>query len=154
MVVGLGAFGWYFFAARAEAKVVANDVTGAYSVKAAPGLGYQYRWDENGDGKWDSEKYGDKTEISFELKPTEVRTVRLEVQNAFGNKSEREIRFERPKVDMSGASSAESGRPDAARGKPLRPPPGTPGIPSGFGQPRPQAPDPARPRMMPPDKVQ
>jgi NADH-quinone oxidoreductase subunit L len=41
MVLGLAAFGWYFLVPRAQAKVVSDGVTGAYSVTAAPGLGYR-----------------------------------------------------------------------------------------------------------------
>jgi NADH-quinone oxidoreductase subunit L len=153
MVIGLGAFGWYFFVPRAEAKVIPNAATGAYSVSAAPGLGYSYRWDENGDGKWENEKFGSKNELALELKPGEMRKVRLEVRNAFYGTDAKVINVERPKTDMSGATKEEQAAIDKARAKPLRPPPGTPGVPP-VGQPRPTAPTPDQPRVMPPDKVQ
>jgi NADH-quinone oxidoreductase subunit L len=124
MVVGLGAFGFYFLVPRAEAKVKPNVTTGAYSITAAPGLGYSYRWDENADGKWESEKFGSKNELSLELKPAETRKVRLEVQNAFGNTATRLITVERPKVYKGGATDDEQAAIDSAKGKPSRPPPG------------------------------
>jgi NADH-quinone oxidoreductase subunit L len=154
MVVGLGAFGWYFFAPRAEAKVIPNAATGAYSVSAAPGLGYTYRWDENNDGKWEGDQFGQKSELALELKPGETRTVRLEVRNAFAGPAVKVINVERPKVDKSGATDEEQKAIDRSRGRPLRPPAGAPGVPSGVGHPRPLAPPPDKPRVMPPDKVQ
>jgi NADH-quinone oxidoreductase subunit L len=147
MVIGLGAFGWYFFAPRAEAKVVPNAATGAYSVSAAPGLGYSYRWDENGDGKWENEKFGSKTELAFELKPGESRKVRLEVRNAFYGTAAKVINVERPKTDKSGATDEEQAAIDKGRAKPSRPTHGMPGVPSGMGQPRKPAPPPARPEV-------
>jgi NADH-quinone oxidoreductase subunit L len=151
MVIGLGAFGWYFFAPSAEARVIPNAATGAYSVSAAPGLGYSYRWDENGDGKWENEKFGSKNELAFELKPGEARKVRLEVRNAFYGTAAKVINVERPKTDKSGATPEEQAAIDKARGRPPATPHGTPG---GVGQPRPPVPSPARPGVMPPDKVQ
>jgi NADH-quinone oxidoreductase subunit L len=148
MVVGLGALGVYFFVPTADARVIPNTETGAYSVRATPGLGYSYRWDDNGDGKWESENFGQKTELSFELKPAETRKVRLEVKNAFGGTAERSITVARPKVDKSGATAEEQADIDAARAK-RRAPHGTPtpGAPSGMGQPRPPRPD--RPQVAP-----
>jgi NADH-quinone oxidoreductase subunit L len=152
MVVGLGAFGVYFFLPSADARVIPDAEPGKYSVRASPGLGYTYRWDENGDGKWEGD-FGGKTEVAFELKPNETRKVRLEVKNAFGGTSERLIPVRRPKIDASGATPAEQAKIDAARARPLRPPPGTPGAPSGVGEPRPLVPPRDAPRVMPPDKV-
>jgi NADH-quinone oxidoreductase subunit L len=154
MVVGLGAFGWYFMVPVAHAKIVTNQATGAFSVTATPGLGYQYRWDENGDGKWEGEKFSDRTELKFDLKPDEKRKVRLEVRNAFGNTAMRVLTFERQKIDKSGTTAADDAKPGTTPGKPLVVPPGTPGLSSGFMRPRPLAPEPQKPGVMPPDKVQ
>jgi NADH-quinone oxidoreductase subunit L len=136
MVLGLAAFGWYFLAPRAEAKVVSNGVTGATSVTATPGLGYSYRWDENGDGKWDDQRFGNKTEVSFELKPDASRKLKLEVKNAFGATATREFTVERPKIDRSGITSAERAAAASAQARPLRQPPSAPGVPSGFKLPK------------------
>jgi NADH-quinone oxidoreductase subunit L len=126
MVLGLAAFGWYFLVPRAEAKVISNGVTGATSVTAAPGLGYRYRWDENGDGKWEEQRPGSKSQVSFELKPATSRKVMLEVTNAFGATATREITVERPKVDRSGISSEERAAMGSARAQPRKPPPSPP----------------------------
>ncbi len=105
MVVGLGMVGWFLVAPHANAKVMANHAAGAYSVTAAPGLGYSYRWDEDGDGKWDSDAFGDKSSVSFELAIDKGRTVGLEVKNAFGRVATRTFELKRPKPDKSGLNT-------------------------------------------------
>jgi NADH-quinone oxidoreductase subunit L len=112
---------------QVQAKTVTDHASGAYSVAAAPGLGYSYRWDENDDGKWDSEDFGDKKEVSFNLDVDKSRTVRLEVKNAFGRIAEKKISVTRPKPDKSGAPTtmAVERLPDGT----LR------GVPRGAGAP-------------------
>jgi NADH-quinone oxidoreductase subunit L len=107
MVVGLGSVGWFLVAPHADAKVVANHAQGAYSVTATPGLGYSYRWDENGDGKPDSEDFDDKSSVSFNLDPDKGRTVSLEVKNAFGQVAKRKFDVSRPKPDLSGVTTVD-----------------------------------------------
>jgi hypothetical protein len=106
--------GWFFVTPRAEAEVAANDDSGVYSLTAAEGLGYSYRWDLNNDGKWDGDKgtFGSKTQQSLNLAVKENRTVRLEVKNAFGRTAVRSFKFERPAPDRSGFTSRLDG--DAA----------------------------------------
>jgi NADH-quinone oxidoreductase subunit L len=115
MVIGLGGLGWFFFMPRAEWRSVENQATGAYSVTAAPGFGYSYKWD-------DDKAYGDDAERSFTLAPEGKRKVRLTVKNAFGRVATKEETFERPKPDKSAVVEVE---PDE-KGK-LRPMPRTPG---------------------------
>ena len=105
MVVGLGGVGWFFVTPRVDAKTHSDDASGAYTVSAAPGLGYSYRWDLNNDGKWDTEDFGSQTEVSLNLAVKENRTVRLEVKNAFGQTATRSFSFVRPLPDLSGATS-------------------------------------------------
>jgi len=157
MVVGLGAVGWFLVAPHASAKVLANHAVGAYSVTASPGLGYSYRWDENGDGKWDSEEYGEKAKVAFDLDIDASRTVKLEVKNAFGRVATREFELKRPKPDKSGATTIDvsqgaggklkgnvrqPGQPGSQPGQPARPsapaimpgaklPAGHPAVPQG-----------------------
>jgi NADH-quinone oxidoreductase subunit L len=156
MVVGLGAVGWFLIAPHASAKVMGDHASGAYSVTAAPGLGYKYRWDENGDGKWDSDEFGDKTKVDVELEPDKSRTVRLEVMNAFGRVTSKAIELKRPKLDRSGAAvidftTGADGRAigtarNAASARGAAPPPGSArpifqlGRPGGSPNPRPQPP--------------
>jgi NADH-quinone oxidoreductase subunit L len=110
MVIGLLAVGWFFFTPRAEAMVSADHLAGSYSIKAAPGPGYAYRWDADGDGKWDgNQKFGGQREVSFELGVDQSRDVRLQVRNAFGLVSTKTVSLARPKPDLSGAD------PDATR---------------------------------------
>ena len=49
MVVGLVAMGWFFAVPHPNATVSAFDGT-EVTVTAAPGVGYSYRWDADGDG--------------------------------------------------------------------------------------------------------
>jgi NADH-quinone oxidoreductase subunit L len=128
MVVGLGLVGWFLVAPHASAKVVANHASGAYSVTATPGLGYSYRWDEDGDGKWDDSDFGDKAQVSFELDVDKSRTVALEVKNAFGQRAVRTFELKRPKPDLSGATTTI----DVTRGADGKPK-GTPRAPGGAG---------------------
>ena len=57
MVLGLVAFGWFFVAPHARTSIDASAASdsGDYVVNAGPGMGYQYRWDTNGDGKPDAQ---------------------------------------------------------------------------------------------------
>jgi NADH-quinone oxidoreductase subunit L len=129
MVVGLGLVGWFLVAPHASAKVLANHAAGAYSVTAAPGLGYSYRWDEDGDGKWDSDSFGDKASVSFDLDRAKSRTVALQVKNAFGQTSVRTFELARPKEDKSGLSAAQDA--EGAKGTPRQPnQPGRPAAPA------------------------
>jgi len=104
MVIGLLWLGWFLITPRAEARTATDAAAGSYSVSAAPGLGYKYRWDANGDGQWDSEEFNDTTEVNFKLDVEQSRKVRLEVKNAFGRTNSAEFVLERPKRDASGAS--------------------------------------------------
>ncbi len=98
MVVGVGGLGWFLVAPHAQTSTVAED-GGSYRVVAAPGFGYTYRWDADGDGTWDSEKFGDNTSVSLSLDHGQSQKVRLQVRNAFGRVSERDVEVLRPKLD-------------------------------------------------------
>ncbi len=104
MVVGLAGVGWFFFAPHAEARVTSDDEKGSYVVALAPGPGYAYRWDADGDGKWDDrERFSGKRELKFDLAVAEEKKVRFEVRNVFGQTTERTLSIARPKPDLSGA---------------------------------------------------
>ena len=101
MVVGVALIGWMLLSPRAEARTSVDDQKGVYSVTAAPGLGYSYRWDANGDGEWDTKDYGQANEISLTLEVAQKRTVSFEVKNALGQTATGEVPLERPKPDLS-----------------------------------------------------
>jgi NADH-quinone oxidoreductase subunit L len=105
MVVGLGSVGWFLVAPHASAQIVSNHADGAYSVNATPGLGYSYRWSL--DGKPDSQDFGDKTSVSFNLQRNAGHLVALEVKNAFGQVASRKYDVQRPKEDKSGATTID-----------------------------------------------
>jgi NADH-quinone oxidoreductase subunit L len=82
MVLGLGGIGWFFIAPHADVSV--NEKSGAWTVQAAPGMGYAYRWDADGDGKFDSERFSELRALTVTVEPGKSKQVRLEVKNAFG----------------------------------------------------------------------
>jgi NADH-quinone oxidoreductase subunit L len=82
MVLGMVGVGWFFVAPHADVSV--NEKSGTYTVQAAPGLGYAYRWDADGDGKFDTERFGEQRSVALSVEPGKTKQVRLEVKNAFG----------------------------------------------------------------------
>ena len=82
MVLGLGGVGWFFLAPHATVSV--NEKGGSYEVQAAPGFGYAYRWDADGDGTFDTERFGSERALLVTAEAGKTKQVRLEVKNAFG----------------------------------------------------------------------
>jgi hypothetical protein len=72
-------------------------------VSAEPGLGYSYRWDSNGDGRFETSTFGSQSRLDLDLDRTERRTVILQVRDSFGREATRKFRIERPAEDLSGA---------------------------------------------------
>jgi NADH-quinone oxidoreductase subunit L len=146
MVLGLGGVGWFFIVPHASVRKKADDLAGKYTLSATPGASYQYRWDQDGDGKWDGDgKFGDTREVSFELGADKTQNVRLQVKNGFGLMVGSEITVHRPPMDLSGQDpNAE----DFLKGIHAQAPPGAklPPIPRGPKQP----PTPPPPGMVPP----
>jgi NADH-quinone oxidoreductase subunit L len=97
MVLGLGGVGWFFLVPHAYHRLKADHGVGKYSVQLTPGPSYAYRWDEDGDGKWEGD-FGDKRELSFELEREKSRKVRFQVKNGFGLMVGQELTVERPKL--------------------------------------------------------
>jgi NADH-quinone oxidoreductase subunit L len=130
MVVGLGSVGWFLVAPHANAQVVANHASGAYSVTATPGLGYSYRWNENGESVPPNKEFTNQDSVSFNLENGSVRVVSLEVKNAFGQVAKRKFELQRPKVDMTGIVDVTQGANGRLQGTPRPQQPSQPGRPS------------------------
>lgn len=96
MVAGMLALGWYLLAANATAERSDNHLQGAYSVEAGGGMGYRYRWDENGDGTPEDREFGTRRGLDFNLEPGERRLIILEVQSPLGGVDVQEFEFMRP----------------------------------------------------------
>jgi NADH-quinone oxidoreductase subunit L len=103
MVVGMVAIGWFVTVPQPKVVVSGDASTGMYSVQAAPGLGYSYRWDSNADGTFDSEEFGTTAQISLSLEEGASQEVRLEVKNAFGHTRSSSYQVSRPKRDLTTA---------------------------------------------------
>jgi NADH-quinone oxidoreductase subunit L len=166
MVLGIAGLGWFLLIPHAEAQTLVDHGSGRYRIVAAPGLGYGYRWDADGDGKWDSDEFSNVAEQELELPWDTTRTVRLQVKNAFNRVSTHDVVVTRPKREMPQGDvqtiRIERGpdgqmrpvlppgaqRPGAAPGQPGVPgqPPGAPGLPGA----RPGMPNPFRMPVRPP----
>jgi NADH-quinone oxidoreductase subunit L len=85
MVIGLASFGWFFVAPHAAATVSAvGKDSGDYMVTAAPGMGYQYRWDADGNGQYDSDQPVDLAQVKVHVSEGTTQTVLLEATSVFG----------------------------------------------------------------------
>lgn len=109
LVVGLAAIGWYVVIPQANVRAEEDHRRGEYALTAAPGLGYTYRWDLDGDGEWDQEEFTENAQANFQLKIDERRTVRLEVKNLFGRTCVEEWTVVRPRPDLSASTGAAPG---------------------------------------------
>jgi NADH-quinone oxidoreductase subunit L len=100
MVVGLVAIGWFFATPHPNATVTetGND---DYVVTAAPGLGYGYRWDADGDGTPDKPDFGPDATLKLHVESGKTTTVRLEVRNAFGLVKSRVIQVAHPRAPIA-----------------------------------------------------
>jgi NADH-quinone oxidoreductase subunit L len=97
MVVGLAAVGWFFAVPHANATVVASG-NDDYVVTAAPGVGYTYRWDTDGDGKPDKQDFGAESSVKLHPEAGKPSVVSLEVKNAFGLVGTKKITVARPQA--------------------------------------------------------
>ncbi|MDP9035630.1 MAG: NADH-quinone oxidoreductase subunit L [Myxococcota bacterium] len=94
MVVGLAAVGWFFAVPHANATVAESGDD--YIVTAAPGVGYGYRWDTDGDGTPDRPDFGNDTTLKLHLEPGKSATVGLQVRNSLGLVRSKKIHVARP----------------------------------------------------------
>ncbi len=101
MALGLVAVGCYVVVPQDNVRLEADHNTGKYSIEATPGFGYLYRWDEDGDGEFDTEGFTTKSKVEFSLDRNSARTVRLEVENAFGHVNSEQFEIVRPVADLS-----------------------------------------------------
>jgi NADH-quinone oxidoreductase subunit L len=95
MVVGLAATAWFFTVPHPNATV-ADAGNSDYTVTAAPGVGYAYRWDADGDGKPDQQDFAGDPTLKVHVEPGKTATVHLEVKNAFGLVRTKTIHVARP----------------------------------------------------------
>ena len=98
MVVGMACVGWFFVAPHPAASMTESN--GDYTLTAGPGIGYEYRWDADGNGSFDSDKFGNQTSIKIHLDAGASKTVQLEVRNAFGLTRATKIIVTRPEATM------------------------------------------------------
>jgi hypothetical protein len=120
MVVGMIGIGWFVAVPQPKVIVSGDPVSGKYSVQAAPGLGYSYRWDSNADGTFDSEEFGAASRLTLDLEEGASRDVRLEVKNAFGRTRSGVYQVSRPKRDGTTAQLGPARASDSLSAAPAR----------------------------------
>ncbi len=145
MVLGLAGVGWFTLSPHASAAVDGDAASGQYVLSAAPGFGYGYRWDKDGDGHFESKAFGDEQRLQVELKRRESRAITLQVRNAFGRRATTRLVLERPPEDAQGPAGMPGQKiqrievDDDGKGRPLgRPRPlrlGRPDVQPGQEQP-------------------
>ena len=97
MVVGFAFISWFFVAPHAQVSTTQSP-NGDYVVTAAPGMGYTYRWDADGNGEPDKAQFTDQNSVKVHLEAGKDVKVRLEVTNAFGRHATVEIPLSRPQA--------------------------------------------------------
>ena len=100
MVLGLAGVGWFFVVPHPNATVV-DAGSDDYVVSAAPGVGYAYRWDADGDGKPEKNDFGGDVTLKLHVEPGKTQTVNLEVRNSFGLVRTKSIQVARPQEPTS-----------------------------------------------------
>jgi NADH-quinone oxidoreductase subunit L len=100
MVVGLASVGWFFTVPHANATV-ADAGNDDYLVTAAPGVGYAYRWDADGDGKPDKPDFGSQETLKVHVLPGTTTLVSFEVKNAFGFTRTKKLTVARPQAPVT-----------------------------------------------------
>ncbi len=109
LMFGLLGVGGYLALPHANVREHFDHASGVYKLSAAPGLGYKYRWDVDGQEGWDGgDKFGSRTEATFQLKVDEERVIRLEVEGPLLVTSRYEKILVRPRRDASSAASEPS----------------------------------------------
>ncbi|HEX3772443.1 MAG TPA: NADH-quinone oxidoreductase subunit L [Polyangiaceae bacterium] len=100
MVVGIAFMAWFFAMPHASTTVtsVGND---DFVVNAAPGVGYAYRWDADGDGNFDQPNFVAQDSVKLHLEPGKSVNVGLEVRNAFGMVQRKTIAVAAPQAPVS-----------------------------------------------------
>jgi NADH-quinone oxidoreductase subunit L len=101
MVLGLFGLGWFVTVPQPQAAISGDAATGQYAVQAAPGLGYSYRWDADGDGNFDTDQFGAFGQVTLTLEEGASRDVQLQVKNAFGRVRSGTFSVSRPKHEGS-----------------------------------------------------
>jgi NADH-quinone oxidoreductase subunit L len=100
MVVGVVAIGWFIVIPHPNATVTA--IEGAeVTVTAAPGIGYSYRWDADGDGRPDAPQFSPEPTLRMHGSPGQIMNVNLEVKNALGFVAARAVRVAVPNATAS-----------------------------------------------------
>jgi NADH-quinone oxidoreductase subunit L len=101
MAGGLAVVGWFLLSPHADARVTEDHGAGKYSITAAPGFGYSYRFVDSAELEQSTQEFSRERKLSFDLDVDESRSVTLEVKNSFGSVASKQYSLMRPQPDLS-----------------------------------------------------
>jgi NADH-quinone oxidoreductase subunit L len=123
-ILAIGAFGLFMFFVRPHPEATVAKEGDTYTLEAAPGTGYTYKWDvETGATDKDFAAGEGSTKRTITVPQDATRKVTLEVKNAFGLVGKQIFTLTNPKPAPSVSVSVQ----------------GMPGLPPGHPPPRPPA---------------
>ncbi len=105
MALGVVLIGWFVVMPRADAVTRTSGTD--FTLEAAPGMGYEYRWTPDVSGKPQDEKFSPtSTTLKIHLeadkdKGKTTQTVRLEVKNAFGLRASEDFVLTAPPAEKA-----------------------------------------------------
>ena len=94
MVLGLAAITWFFVEPHADFTV--EEKGGDYTLVAGPGPGYGYRWYPDTSKDPATKEFDANGRIKLHIDDGKSQTVKLEVKNAFGRVSSKDVTIQRP----------------------------------------------------------
>lgn len=101
MVVGLAGLGWFFVTPHPDFSVTETP-SGDYTLVAAPGPGYQFRWTTDTSKNEPTTKDFTPTDsVKVHLDEGKTQTVKLEVRNAFGRTGTKELVLKRAAAEKA-----------------------------------------------------
>ncbi len=108
MVVGIVVLGWFFVEPHPDFSVAEQN--GDYTLVAAPGPGYSFKWYPEADKEAQSKDFLPAVDpLRFRLGEGKSQTVKLEVKNAFGRTSAKTLTLTRPMPERPPGSAPVTG---------------------------------------------
>jgi hypothetical protein len=97
MVLGLAVFAWFFVEPHADFTVQTMPARdGDYTLVAAPGPSYSFRWFPDSAKEPQSQAFGTTDQMKVHIADGATQTVKLEVKNAFGRIGSKLFTITRP----------------------------------------------------------
>jgi NADH-quinone oxidoreductase subunit L len=95
MAIGVVGLGWFFVWQPQARATILTSPGGRYTLEAAPGLGYAYRWHTRAPDRPDRDAWSAARTVAVDVPAGQKKTIVLEVKNAYGRTAERWFVLER-----------------------------------------------------------